>query len=86
MKTLAIISTILVGFALAPALYAQDSLFSRGSMIGPGMMGQGGMMNMMGQMNMPGPRGQSDQMSQMMDQCSQMMQGATGSGSGKPNE
>jgi hypothetical protein len=49
-------------------------------------MGQGGMMNMMGQLNMPGPRGQSDQMSQMMDQCSQMMQGATGSGSGKPNE
>lgn len=91
MKTFAIASALIAGLASAPALYGQGLLGSHGSMMGPGMMGQGGMMNMMGQMGQPAPMGKMtqmgtmEQMSQMMEQCSQMMQGAAG-GSGKPNE
>ena len=88
--TIAAISTLIVGLALAPTLYARDSQIFDGSMMGPGMMGQGGMMNMMPQMPMRqmgsmGQMGQMGDMTQMMEQCSQMMQGA-GGGSGKPNE
>lgn len=68
------------GFALAPALYAEESSTpqnSHDSMMSPGTMGHDGMMNMME--GMP-------QMGDMMDHCSQMMNGGMDGGSGRPNE
>lgn len=76
-KILAAAAALIASAALAPVLYAHDSGSAdehNGSMMGPGMMGEDGMMNMMGQM------------SQMMDNCNEMMQGAMGDGSGEPNE
>ena len=81
-KTLMTVSLLAVGIAAAPPLYADDSGSPEGQggtmmtpeMMGPGMMDHGGMMPMM------------EQMSDMMDHCSQMMQGAGDGGSGLPNE
>lgn len=70
-KTLAAAAALIASAALAPALYAHDSGSSDEH---DGSMMGPGMMNMMGQM------------SQMMDNCSEMMQGTMGDGSGKPNE
>jgi len=66
----------MAGIAAATSLYADDpgSTGSGGTMMSPGMMGEGGMMPM------------NEQMSDMMDHCSQMMQGADDGGSGVPNE
>jgi hypothetical protein len=72
-KTLLLASTLALGLAAAPAIYAHDSGGTGGSMMGRGMMGQGGMMG---------------QMSSMMENCSQMMQAMKGDGHGpaRPNE
>lgn len=59
LKTIAIVSVVVAGFAVAPALHADDSQAPSGSMMNRG--GMMGMMNMMGQM---GP---------MMEQCAGMM-------------
>jgi hypothetical protein len=75
-KTLIAAAVLVVPIAAAPALYAQDSGASQApsdSMMKPGMMGGGSMMNMMGG---------TSQMQDMMDHCSQMMNG----GATKPNE
>ncbi len=61
-KSLIAISAVMAGFAVAPALYADDS---QGSKMDRGMMGEGGMMSMM---NMMG------QMGEMMESCNKMMQ------------
>jgi hypothetical protein len=66
-------SALVGGLAVAPALYAQDYLDLRGSTMGRGMMGGKNMMNM-------------GQMSQMMDDCNQMMGTTRSPGSGRPNE
>lgn len=69
-------AALVIGFAPAPALHAEESSTpqeSHDSMMSPGMMGGDSMMNMMEDMS---------QMEDMMDHCSQMMSG----GSGKPNE
>ena len=74
MKIVAVSAAIIAGVGTASALYAHESEKSRehgGSMMEQGMMGKGGMMGMTGP--------------QMMDHCSQMMQGAMG-GAEKPNE
>jgi len=73
-RALAIASIVIASLAAAPALYGQDSEESGGSMMGSGMMGQGGMMNMMGKM------------SEMMEDCSSMMQSTNHDGSERPNE
>jgi hypothetical protein len=76
-KAIAVIAVLVAGIVAAPVLNAHDSGSSdehNGSMIGPGMMGQDGMMNMM------------EQVSQMMEDCNEMMQGAMDDGSGRPNE
>ena len=68
------------GLALAPALYAEESgtpQSSHDSMMSPGMMGDDGVMNMMEDMS---------EMEDMMDHCSQMMNGGMDGSSGKPNE
>ena len=72
-KTLLVASTLALGFAAAPAIYAHDSDGAGGSMMGRGMMGQDGMMG---------------QMSSMMENCSQMMQAMMGDGHepARPNE
>ena len=74
------IALALVGeLALAPALYAEESSTpqnSHDSMMTPGM-GDDGMMNMMRDMSQTGD---------MMDHCSQMMDGGMDGDSGKPNE
>jgi hypothetical protein len=67
-KTLLVASTLALGLAAAPAIYAHDSDGAGGSMMGRSMMGEGGMMGMMGQM------------SSMMENCSQMMQAMMGDG------
>ena len=74
-KVLATAAALVIGVAMAPALYAQGSGSAQephDSMMGPGMGDN--MMNMMGGMS---------QTQDMMDHCSQMMNGG---GSGKPNE
>ena len=68
------------GLALAPALYAEESSTpqnSHDSMMTPGMMGDDGMMNMMRD---------TSQTADMMDHCSQMMNGGMDGDSSKPNE
>lgn len=67
-QTLAL-ATFIAALLAVPALYAQDAHPPSGSTKSPGMMGGG---NMMGRM------------SQMMDQCSSMMQG--GAGGSRPND
>ena len=65
------------GLPLAPVVYAEESSTPqnlRGSMMSPGMMGDDGMMHDMSQMG------------DMMDHCSQMMNGGMDGDSGKPNE
>ena len=67
LKTIAIVSVVVAGFAVAPALHADDSQAPSGSMMNRGgMMGQGGMMGMMGQMG------------SMMEHCNGMMKGMGG--------
>lgn len=75
-KALATAAALVVAFASAPALYAEESGTPQNppdSMMNPGMMGGDSMMNMMEDMS---------QMEDMMDHCSQMMSGD----SDKPNE
>jgi hypothetical protein len=70
-------AALATGIAAATSLYADDSGNTKshgGIMMSPGMMDQGGMMPM------------TEQMSEMMDHCSQMMQGTGDGGSGVPNE
>ena len=72
-KALATAAALVVAFASAPALYAEESDTPQDShdlMMNPGMMGGDSMMKDMSQME------------DMMDHCSQMMSG----GSDKPNE
>jgi len=79
-QALFIVPALVGGLALAPALYAEESSppqYSHDSMMIPGVMGDDGMMNMMGGMS---------QMEDMMDHCSQMMNGGMDGSSGKPNE
>lgn len=79
-KILVAAAALIASAALAPALYAHNSESSgehNGSMMDSGMMGEGGMMGMMNMM---------EQMSQMMEDCSEMMQGAMDDGSDTPNE
>lgn len=65
LKTIAIVSVVAAGFAVAPALHADESQAPSGSMMNRGgMMGQGGMMGMMNMMGQMGP---------MMEQCNGMM-------------
>lgn len=67
LKTIAIVSVVVAGFAVAPALHADDFQAPSGSMMNRGgMMGQGGMMGMMGQMG------------SMMEHCNGMMKGMDG--------
>jgi hypothetical protein len=67
---LLLVSILAAGVAAAPSIYAQTNQEPSGSMMGRGMMGdnnkenEGGMMDMMMQ-----------QMSRMMDHCSNMMSG-----------
>jgi hypothetical protein len=71
MRTLALASFLLGALATRSLLYADDDHESHGSMMERGMMGGHG-------------TGMTKQMSQMMDQCSAMMQG--GDRGGRPNE
>jgi hypothetical protein len=73
LKTLLLASTLAAGLAAAPAPYAHDSDGASGSMMGRGLMGPGGMM---------------EQMTSMMENCSQMMQAmmADGHEPARPNE
>ena len=73
LKVLLVASTMVVGFGLAPTIYAHASGGGDGSMMGRGMMGS--MMNMMG-------------MSGAMDErCNEMMQSMMGQhDSDRPNE
>lgn len=83
LKALVTTAALIAGLAKASVLYAEESGSSHephGSMMGPGMMGGESMMDMMHMME------QMPQMSQMMEHCSQVMDGAMGGGSGKPNE
>lgn len=68
---------IVTGTAAVTSLHADDSGNTGGGggmMMSPGTMGGGGMMPM------------TEQMSDMMEHCSQMMQRAGDGGSGIPNE
>ncbi|WP_157505384.1 hypothetical protein [Geminicoccus roseus] len=65
MKLLAVAATLVAGLAGANALHAQDAPTSNDkpdSMMGSGMMGNDGMMKMM------------SRMSEMMENCNNMMQ------------
>jgi hypothetical protein len=76
-KALLTATALMAGIAAATSLSADDpgnTGGDGGTMMGPGMMGEGDMMPM------------NEQMSDMMDHCSQMMQGAGDGGSGVPNE
>lgn len=76
-KTLIAAATLVAGIATATSLYADDqgnTGAGGGMMMGHGVMDEGGMMPMM------------QQMSDMAEHCSQMMQGADDGGSGVPNE
>lgn len=82
-QTLMAAAGLAIGIATATSLYADDSrnteshggmMIMSPGMMAPGMMDDGGMMPMM------------EQMSDMMDHCSQMMQGAEDGRSGVPNE
>jgi hypothetical protein len=76
-KTFVAATVLIAGIAAATSLYADDPGKTGGDggmMMSPGMMGEGGTMPM------------TEQMSDMMDHCSQMMQGADDGGSGVPNE
>lgn len=75
--------TFLTAIALVGSIAAATSLHADdpgnaggdgGRMMSPGMMGEGGTMPM------------TEQMSDMMDHCSQMMQGGDDGGPGAPNE
>jgi hypothetical protein len=72
LRTLALASFLLGPLATGSLLYADDDHESHGSMTERGMMGGHG-------------TGMMKQMSQMMDQCSAMMQGGDHRG-GRPNE
>jgi len=76
LTTLLVASTLALGLAAAPAIYAHDSDGAGGSTMGRSMMGQGDMMGMMGQM------------SSMMENCNQMMQAMMGDGHepARPND
>ena len=76
LTTLLVASTLALGLAAAPAIYAHDSDGAGGSTMGRSMMGQGGMMGMMGQM------------SSMMENCNRMMQAMMGDGHqpARPND
>lgn len=81
-QTLTAAAALATGIAAATSLYADDSgntkshgeMMMSPGMMDPGMMDSGGMMPM------------TEQMSEMMDHCSQMMQGTGDGGSGVPNE
>ena len=73
---LPVATALVVGAAIVPGLYAQETQSPSRSMMGHGMMGGRGMM---GGMN-------KGQMSQMMDHCNQMMSRMGSHGSGRPNE
>ena len=73
-KIVAVCAAIIAGVGMVSALYAHET--GKPGEHGGSMMGQG-MMGKDGTMGMTGP--------QMMDHCSQMMQGTMGS-NGKPNE
>ncbi len=69
LKALIVASTFAAAIAAAPTLSAHETQNPQGPTIGQGMMGQG-MMGSGGKMSMMG------QMSQMMETCNKMMQGA----------
>lgn len=81
LKALATTAALIAGLATTSVLHAEESASSHEPQ-GP-MMGGDSMMNMMDMMHM---MEQMPQMGQMMEHCSQMMDGAMGGGSGKPNE
>lgn len=76
-KTFLTAIALVGGIAAATSLHADDPGNAEGDggmMMSPGMMGEGGTMPM------------TEQMSDMMEHCSQMMQGADDGGPGVPNE
>jgi ribulose 1,5-bisphosphate synthetase/thiazole synthase len=76
-RAIFIASVFTAGIAAASALYAQDNRGSSGSMMGRDVMMGGGMME----------GGMMGSMMQMMDHCSQMMQGMNdGRGTERPND
>jgi len=76
LKALLVASTMVVGFGIAPTIYAHDSGGGDGSMRGRGMMGS--MMNMMGM---------SGAMDGMHEHCNEMMQSMMGQHNSEgPNE
>ena len=80
LKALVTTAALIAGLATTSVLRAEESGSShepQGPMMGGDSMNMMDMMHMMEQM---------PQMSQMMEHCSQVMDGAMGGGSGKPNE
>jgi hypothetical protein len=76
-KTFVAATALVAGILVATALHADDpgnAGDNGGMMMSPGMIGEDGMMPM------------TEQMSDMMDHCSRMMQGAEDGGLGVPNE
>jgi hypothetical protein len=81
LKTVVAAAALIGGLLAAPALYAQGT----GGMMG-GMM-QGRQRDMMGQGGMmEGMMGMMSQMSAMMKDCNEMMQGMDDHGAQRPNE
>ncbi len=70
LKALIVASTFAAAIAVAPTVSAHETQNPQGPTMGQGMMGPGGMM---GHGSMMGHRGQ---MSQMMETCNTLMQGA----------
>ncbi len=64
LKALIVASALAAGVAVAPTLSAHETQNPQGPTMGQGMMDHGGMMSMMGHM------------SQMLETCNKLMQGA----------
>jgi hypothetical protein len=73
-------SALVLAFAAAPTLFADDHQRSPGTQTERGIMGQDGMM---GRGGMTGMMGMMQQMSRMRDHCASMMQDTGGN---RPNE
>ncbi len=67
LKALIVASALAVGVAVAPELSARETQNPQGPTMGQGMMDHGGMTSMLGHMS---------QMSQMLETCNKLMQGA----------
>ncbi len=76
LKTLIVASVLAAGVAVAPTLSAHETQNPQGPTMGQGMMGHGGMMGPGGMMGHGGMTNMMGQMSQMMETCNKLMQGA----------